>query len=419
MKRNVLVFGWFMWFIGALFYALDYFQHSVPSVIIGPISKSLGLNIIHVGDVMSVYFPLYAISQLPAGYLLDKYGTKKVLSISCLIVSLGLVVTAFSTGYSSLLTGRIFIAVGSGSAFIGALKIAADWLPSRLFPLAVGMVNTIGVLGGVCSQSLFAWFLKLYKWQTSLIVIAFLGFALAAVILLFLKNRKQNGIKSENHSNRLTWSDLKVLKTPKLWFLSLYAGIMVGTVVNAFGELYGVIFLQYNYHVTNGQAALITSLIFIGIGCGGPVHGIIAGMLKKKKSWMIISNVATTVLFGSLVLMNTIIHVWMLYIIYFLLGFFVSSMLLSFAMARDSVDSKMHGMAIAFVNMFIGLCGAFFQLFIGRIIVLVNGSPVTVSINPNSFIIGFICLLIPLAVSFICLLLYREKIGSSVKNVNI
>ncbi len=105
-KKNVLFVGWLMWLLSALFYALDYFQHTAPSVLIEPISHSLNLSIIHLGNVMSIYFPIYAISQIPAGMMLDKFGYRRVLSIACIIVSLGLLAIAMSTGMTQLVIGR-------------------------------------------------------------------------------------------------------------------------------------------------------------------------------------------------------------------------------------------------------------------------------------------------------------------------
>ncbi len=405
MKRNILIYGWFMWAIGALFYALDYFQHTAPSVLLEPISKSLNLNLVYVGDIMSVYFPLYAISQLPAGYFLDRFGTKKVLSISCTIVSLGLLLMGLSNGYLILLLGRILIAIGSGSAFIGALKIASDWLPAKLFPLAVGLTNTIGVLGGIFGVSFFAWLLDKLNWRTAVYIITAFGFLLAVFIIVLLKSKvssKGEAVKRKNFS-------LKILKTLPLWCLALYAGIMVGTVVNAFAELYGVVFIEYNFHLSVEDGAAISSMIFVGIGCGGPVHGIIAGFLHSKKIWMLISNIITIVLFGILVLFSNFLVEWMLFIIYFGLGFFVSSMLLAFAVAREIYEPEQHGFVIAFINMFIGICGAIFQPLVGEIFLIVNGTSADNMINPHAFIVSFIFLLIPLIFSFFCCIAIKQK----------
>ena len=100
---------------------------------------------------MSIYFPIYAICQIPAGYILDRYSIKIVLSLACFIVSIGLV-CMMNASISALIIGRLLIALGSAFAFLGALKVASVWLPEHLFPIAVGLTNTIGVFGGIFGQ---------------------------------------------------------------------------------------------------------------------------------------------------------------------------------------------------------------------------------------------------------------------------
>ncbi|MCP4179113.1 MAG: MFS transporter [bacterium] len=395
-----------MWLLAALFYALDYFQHTAPSVLLKPISENLHLNLVHVGNVMSVYFPIYAISQLPAGYLLDKFGVRRVLSIACIIVSLGLILTAKSTGYDLLLAGRVLIAIGSAFAFIGTLKVAAMWLTPKLFPIAVGLTNTIGVLGGMFGQGLFSKMIENYDWRTSLWYISYFGIGLAVVLLLFLRTKNKN-ITLEP-SQKLKFTDLKILKMPQLWFVAIYAGIMVGTVVNAFSELYDVLFLQYNYNISSEQAAMISTMIFIGIACGGPSHGFISNFLKNRKIWLVICNIITICIFALIVIGAKFFPVWSLYFIYFFLGFFVSSMLVAFAIAKEIIPTKLHGVSMAFVNMIIGLCGAVFQPLVGEVFYWVNGNMKEV-VNPNAFIIGFAVLVIPLLIGLICCLKIKVK----------
>ena len=150
--KHSLFVGWIIWLIAAIFYGLDYFQHTAPSVLIGPISQGMGVGVEDIAYIMSIYFPIYAISQIPAGMLLDRFGSKIMLSISCLVMSLGILFFIYNPTLNTMLIGRVLIATGSAVAFIGTLKVAADVLPKNLFPIAVGFTNTIGVLGGIFGQ---------------------------------------------------------------------------------------------------------------------------------------------------------------------------------------------------------------------------------------------------------------------------
>lgn len=133
-RQNSIAFAVLMWLIAAVFYSLDYLQHTVPSVLIKPIADSMGMNYVDIATIMSVYFPVYAISQIPAGYLIDHWGLKVALATACFVVSIGLLLmlAPFS---AALLSGRVLIAIGSAFAFVGALKTASVWLPRKYFPI--------------------------------------------------------------------------------------------------------------------------------------------------------------------------------------------------------------------------------------------------------------------------------------------
>ena len=355
MKQQSLRLGWAMWLIAALFYALDYFQHTAPSVLIEPIAHTLKVNYTIIGNIMGIYFPLYALSQLPAGYCLDKFGIRITLTLACFIVSLGLLISS-SPSLFALTLGRILIAIGSAAAFLGALKTASIWLPKYLFPLAVGLTNTIGVIGGLFGQPFLNHVIEQSTWQHALVTIALFGFLLTAVILTLLRGKSEKRGLMESPINILP-----ILSIKNLWYLALYAGIMVGTVVNAFSELYDVVFLKHSHHVTTQVAASISSMIFIGIAVGGPLHGLIAQCFRQKHHWMVIANTMTILLFTLIVYSSkTPLTPSLLYPLYFTVGFFVSSMLLAFTYARQYYPHKIHATSFALINMVIGLCGFFF-----------------------------------------------------------
>lgn len=75
-QRYSLLIGWGIWIVATIFYGLDYFQHTAPSVLIKPISMDTGVGIEDIAYVMSIYFPIYAISQVPASMMLDRFGSR-------------------------------------------------------------------------------------------------------------------------------------------------------------------------------------------------------------------------------------------------------------------------------------------------------------------------------------------------------
>ncbi|GAB4221767.1 MAG: MFS transporter [Francisella sp.] len=406
LYKSRLVLGWFLWSIVAIFYGLDYFQHTSPSVLIKPIAIDMGVGIERIAYIMSIYFPIYAISQLPAGILLDKYKANVVLSISCLVMSLGIVLFVYDPSLYTMFIGRVLIAIGSAVAFIGTLKVAAEVLPEKYFSIAVGITNTIGVLGGIFGQAVLEYLVEAYRWQGALAIIGFFGIIWSLIILSFLKY----SINIDNEDKQLKFSKgLKLLINKKLWLIAIYSGLMVGIVVNSFSELYDVLFLEQVYQVSTKIAANISIMLFIGIAVGGPSHGFIS-LLVGKRLWMLICNLVTILAFSSVIIFDNFISVSYLYIIFFIIGFSVSSMLLSFSIIEEIFPMQIKATALAIVNMVIGLCGALFQYLISYISVYLNGGPLEVNLNVRVFDKAFIYLMLPLLLSTVIIVaIFLEK----------
>lgn len=412
--KTVWLMGWLIWFFAALFYALDYFHHTAPSILLVPISQAMHVDTQEVIAIMAIYFPVYAISQIPAGLLIDRYGCRWTLSLSCLIMSVGLLLFVYDSSLTMMWIGRIIVAIGSSFAFLGALKVAAEILPEKYFALAVGMTNTIGVLGGIFGQLVLAYLVTFLNWNGALWLIGIIGVGFSFVLFAALNYPKAFEPKKSTKPAIFSHRHLVLFKSWRLWLVALYAGIMVGTVVNAFSELYDVVFLEYSYHLTAVQAASISSMIFIGIAVGGPSHGIIANLINNRRLWMVIANIATIVVFASIVLLPHWFSVSFLYVIYFLLGFFVSSMLLSFAVVESQFESNVQGTALAIVNMTIGLSAAVFQYLVGMVATVVNGGDISTINHPHTFSISFLVLLIPLLLSTsILLFLKMDKLKAA------
>jgi MFS family permease len=227
-------------------------------------------------------------------------------------------------------------------------------------------------------------------------------------MFIFLRYPEDSFIKETK--DKIAFSDLKILKSFQLWSLALYAGIMVGTVVVAFGELYVVLFLNDYYGISAQHATTVSSMIFIGIAVGGPTHGIISSMFKNRKIWMIVCNVATIISFCITVIFAKSLSIWMLYFLYFFLGFFVSSMLLAFTVGKENFPRQLHGIVMAFINMIIGLSGALFQPLAGEILKITNSGNTQNIASPDTFIFTFYILLIPLFLSFLfCIFIKNRK----------
>jgi sugar phosphate permease len=408
-----------MWLLAAIFYSYEFFQRVAPAVMATPIMSTFHLTHAKFALISSLYLYAYAFAQLPAGVLLDKYGPKLCLSISALGVAIGSLLFSETESLFFLALARILIGIGSAFAFIGCLKIASQWFEGKTFALIVGLTNLLGVAGALLGEAPLAKLVEHLGWISSLKLSAFIGFLIALILFIFIKNspkaiasQTKNQIKNQiknqkkNRNKILFLSSIRaLLKTPQNWLIAIYAGIMVSPVI-AFTELWAVPFLEKVDHFTAVQAASINQFIFIGIGLGGPIHGIISGKIGRRKPVMAIGQLMAIISLILIIISNPQAPAFMA--LMFIFGFSVSSMLLAFSLSTENQPKAFGGTAIAFTNLFIMLIGAAFQNIIGDGLTYFFPASHTLDISNNLFRLILLILPSALILNFIIFIFLKE-----------
>ena len=370
--ENVSAYAILIWFVAALFYSYEFFLRISPNVMEQDLMAFFNVNATQVGLLASSYFWPYLLLQIPVGMVLDRYSTRNILTLAALIVALGCVLFASTPHLEMAIVGRSLMGLGSAFAFVGCLKLSANWFPSRYFAIVVGLTNTLGVLGGISGQLPLAVFIETVGWRGAIWDAGIIGLILAACNYLILRDypsdRKNYLQGRQIHSLRDILQGLKRIITSKQsWLVGIFGGMMVAPII-AFGEFWSDAFLQQAHHLTRVQAAGISSVLFIGIAVGGPVNGIISGLLGKRRPVMLMGVIGAFTAF-SLLLFLTIDSIEIITGLLFVMGFFTSSMLLCFAINSESYPANITGIVIGFTNMAVMFFGGIlFQPLIGKIL---------------------------------------------------
>ena len=90
-KKRHMILG--LLFLG---WCLSYLDRMAMNVGIVEIAKDFNLSPSVMGIVLSSFFAGYAIMQLPGGWLADKFGSRKVITISILLWSLFTILTGMA-----------------------------------------------------------------------------------------------------------------------------------------------------------------------------------------------------------------------------------------------------------------------------------------------------------------------------------
>jgi sugar phosphate permease len=347
MNHKPSFLPWLIWVLSALFVVFNYVQQVVPNIIAVELSHAFNATESTLGNIAASYFYAYAILQIPVGLIVDRYGTRRPLVIA--IVAAGLGTLAFSWAHSSgnAQIARLIMGASAAFSFIGCLKLVEEWFPSSKFSTLAGMTNTAGMVGAA-SGAPVAMLVNVIGWRES---VAWMGGAeliLAVFVLLIVRDRTAttNGHAAPEIQNS-SGGMFGVLRNPQVWINAVYA-TSISLVFVAFGGLWGTSYIQKVYDLNAIAAAGTGSLLFLGGIAGSLFFGWYSDYLGRRKPPMVFAGV------GALATMACLLYLPAIPLAgfklgLFLVGFFSSANIVSYAVARD-LHPKLAGLSIGFLS---------------------------------------------------------------------
>lgn len=181
------------WVILTLLLAISvvtYIDRVNISVTARQMMPALGLTDLQMGEVFSAFVLGYALCQIPGGWLGDRWGPRKVLTLAVIWWSLFTALTAVAATLptagllgvlGSLMLVRFLIGAGEAAALPNFNRAIANWLPPSERGLGIGI--TIGGLGlgSALTPPLTAWLMVNLGWQAPFYAASLLGLLIAGI----------------------------------------------------------------------------------------------------------------------------------------------------------------------------------------------------------------------------------------------
>ena len=178
----------------------------------GPlIMKEFGLSQVAMGRVFSAFLLGYALFQVPAGALADKWGAPKILGLAAWFwvaitviqsltgwgpfqVNAGLAVIVF-------MISRFLLGISESPTFPGAAKGVSMWVKPQFHGRANGMVIAAVGLGSAIAPPLVSFVMVNHGWRTALVVSAIPALVIAITWQSIKKTSALvNKIEPANHN---------------------------------------------------------------------------------------------------------------------------------------------------------------------------------------------------------------------------
>jgi ACS family glucarate transporter-like MFS transporter len=159
------------------------------------IKKDLSISGKLMGLVLGIFAVGYALFQVPSGWIADKLGPRKALTIVVSVWSVFTALTGAARSALQMLVLRFLFGVGEAGAFPGAAQAFFRWLPVKDRGLAHGINFSGSRLGAAFSLFLMPWLIMKIGWRWTFGVNGLIGIIWATVWLLWFRDNPKDNPK--------------------------------------------------------------------------------------------------------------------------------------------------------------------------------------------------------------------------------
>jgi MFS transporter, ACS family, glucarate transporter len=172
--------------------AINYADRATLSIAGPALSKDLGLDAVTMGYIFSAFGWSYVLGQLPGGWLLDRFGSKRVYFWSIFIWSLftmmqggiSFLTATATTAVVVLFALRFLVGISEAPSFPANGRIVAAWFPANERGTASAVFNSAQYFATVLFAPIMGWITHTYGWPY---VFYFMGAVGIVVSLVWLK----------------------------------------------------------------------------------------------------------------------------------------------------------------------------------------------------------------------------------------
>lgn len=352
-KNNML--PWLIWGIGATFYFSQYIARVIPSVITQQLAHTFSANAFTLGTLSAFFYYAYAPMQIPAGLLIDKFGSGKLLTIASLTTAIGCFIFASANNIYIADFSRFLLGLGSAFSFICTIKLITMWFPEKNFGLLTSITQALGMFGAIFGIGIISHAVEKMRWRFCVTSVGAIFIILSIITTAIIMRNKitlnqQSHTKATNQSKKTVLECLKtVTKNPQSWINVIYVAALYAP-ISAFCEFWGTSYLRSVYAISIKNAASGVSFIFLGWIIGAPIMGYISDKIGKRRPLMIASAFAGLI-FLSAILYLPKLPVIDVFILLFLFGLTNPGVAISYTLAGEINPGFAAGTSIALANM--------------------------------------------------------------------
>jgi MFS family permease len=349
-----------------------------------------------------VQLAVYGGMQIPIGVLLDRFGSRPIMTIGMLLMAAGQLTMALSPSIGVAIIARVLLGAGDAAIFPAVLRLVATWFPAQRGPLMVQFTGILGQAGQLIALVPVAALLHATSWSLTFGSIAGLGVLFTILVALVIRNHP-----AERGADVTVNTDTGVIRVvtsaidtgvgiraawahpgTRLAFWSHFTTPFAGT---AFVLLWGMPFLTAAQGLDSAHAAGIISVYVVAGMAMGPIIGDLSRRLPNHRSLALVLPAVGVQMAAwlTVIAMPGPAPIWMLYVLAVAIATGGPASMIAFDHARTHNPSHRLSTATGLTNAG-GFIAALIAIFLIGLALDIQGAGTPETYTLDAFRIAFL-----------------------------
>ncbi|MBY4734149.1 MFS transporter [Cupriavidus pauculus] len=405
---------------------INYADRATLSITGPAMREEFGFTAVQMGYIFSAFSWAYVIAQIPGGWLLDRFGARRIYAFSIFAWSfftllqgwIG-VFAGIGQAIAVLFALRFAVGLAESPAFPANAKVVASWFPTAERGTASAIFNAAQYFAAVVFTPLMAWIVHSWGWHHVYLWMGVMGMLLALVWLKVMRSpaahpgvnqaeldyiAEGGGLihmgegegKSRQGANPAGWFYARQLLTNRM-LAGVYLGQYCINVLTYFFLTWFPVYLVQARGMSILKAGFVASLPAICGFLGGVLGGVISDALLRRGHSLTLARkvpiVAGMLLSVSMIACNYVDAEWLVVGIMALAFFGKGIGALGWAVVADTAPKEVIGLAGSIFNTFGNIAGIVTPIVIGYILSATgsfNGALVFVGVNALVTVLSYL-----------------------------
>jgi len=295
--------AWMVWAAAISVYVLAVFPRTSLGVAGLQAAERFGISSSQLSTFTIIQVAVYAVMQLPVGALLDRYGSKRLLTVGLSLVTVAQLIFAFIDSFPLALVCRVLLGIGDAMVFISVLRVAALWFSPRRTPMVTQLTGLLGQLGALAAAGPLAASLTHSGWTPSYAVSASAGVLTGIALVIVGRDSPYEDHHRDELRLRAIARTLKAAWLVPGTRLGLWSHFTSQFAANMFTMLWGFPFLVAGEGVSPATASVLLMTMTVTTVISSPLIGTLTMRYPFSRSTLVMWIVGAAVTAWSAVLL--------------------------------------------------------------------------------------------------------------------